>query len=63
MPSKFKPVKQPLPQPKEQRSMSIGKVPEVSDQSSRTSVPKITLKNILIRDKKRLSYVQDFGSV
>jgi hypothetical protein len=40
--------------------MSIGKA-EPPELPIRTSVPKITLKNILIRDKKRLSYVQDFA--
>lgn len=38
--------------------MSISRV---VDPLPDASAPKITLKNILIRDKKRLSYVQDFA--
>jgi hypothetical protein len=41
--------------------MSIGKVADPPDFPERTPAPKITLKNILIRDKKRLSYVQDLA--
>jgi hypothetical protein len=60
--SRIKPGKVLDPHPSEQRSMSISKVTDPPpDIPSRTSVPKITLKNILIRDKKRLSYVQDSG--